>query len=356
MREVLDALAGAFRPPFIQMKPSLQIEVIGLQILGRRLHQAAARIAGNTNRQRADDGARNLVLHGEDVREPPVVGFRPHVVAVGHTAELGGDAQTVAGSLHAVFQHGGHVELAAHAADIGVLPFELEGGPARDHAQSADLGEGVDQVVGQAVAEVLVFFIGTQVHKGKHGNGRRIRSCGPRMRFPGQQVAGGERGQHQKRSNHPPIGPPDTARRGGHFFNRLDRPAWQGFKAGQVPALRQIDPDGVGGAFRFVILLEARSQFDGFHADYAIQARVIRRDPAEDLDAEQRFLELISGEGLLDDAAQEPARPFSARKCATGKDFGQLRADRIRRGLGRAVRAGGNRSVLFPSGGGYGVI
>jgi len=112
------------------------------------------------------------------------------VVAVGHGAELGGDAQAVAGPLHAAFQHGGDVELAAYGADIGVLSLELERGAACDHAQSTDFREGVDEVVGEAVAEVLVFFFGAEVHEGKHGDGGRIRSCGPGMRTADQQVTG----------------------------------------------------------------------------------------------------------------------------------------------------------------------
>jgi hypothetical protein len=52
LSEILDAFAGAFRPLLVQVEPPLQIEVIGLQILRRRLHQAA-RIAGYPNLQRA---------------------------------------------------------------------------------------------------------------------------------------------------------------------------------------------------------------------------------------------------------------------------------------------------------------
>jgi hypothetical protein len=84
----------------------------------------------------------------------------------------------------------------------------------------------------------------------------------------------------------------------------------------------------------------------------AIQAWVIRRVAAENLDAEQCFLELIPNERLLDDEAQEPARPFGSRKCAAGEDFVQLRADSLRRRFRRAIKAG-NRPELFPCRGGH---
>ena len=165
------------------------------------------------------------------------------------------------------------------------------------------------------------------------------------MRSAGQQVTGDQHDQRQKRSNHPRIHPPNTARR---RRKGLNRPTWQRFEAGQIPAFRQIDPDGVGGSLRFVIVLQARLQFDSFHAHHAIQAWVIRRVAAENLDAEQCFLELIPNERLLDDEAQEPARPFGSGKCAASEDFVQLRADSLRRRLPRAIRAGANRSELFP--------
>jgi len=131
---------------------------------------------------------------------------------------------------------------------------------------------------------------------------------------------------------------------------------WQRFEAGQIAALRQIDANGVGGALRLVILLQARAQFDGFHADHAVEARVIRRVAAKHLDAEQRFLQLIANERLLDDEAQEPARALGSRKAAAGENLVQLRAYGLRRRLRRAIGAGGDRSVLFPGGGGHGLI
>ncbi len=103
----------------------------------------------------------------------------------------------------------------------------------------------------------------------------------------------------------------------------------------------------------FVIFLQAGTQFDGFHANDAIQARVVRRVAAEDLDPQQCFFKLITCEGLFYDEAQEPAGAFRSGKGVTGEDLVQLRADSFGRRLCRAAGAGGNGSVRFPGGGGH---
>ena len=54
---------------------------------------------------RGGNAAGDLVLHGEDVAELPVVAFSP-VMATGDCVdELGADSQPLAGAAHAAFQH-----------------------------------------------------------------------------------------------------------------------------------------------------------------------------------------------------------------------------------------------------------
>src|SRR4029077_6184029 len=47
------------------------------------------------------------------------------------------------------------------------FPFELEYRCARHHAQALNVSERADQFFSEAIAEVLVLGIGTQVHEGK---------------------------------------------------------------------------------------------------------------------------------------------------------------------------------------------
>jgi hypothetical protein len=106
--------------------------------------------------ERRDHGFGDLVLHREHVGELAVVGLRPEVVAVGGIDEPGGDAHLVAGLAHAAFEQRSDVELLADAPHILVLSFEGEGRRARGDVQPRHLGEQVEQLLGEAVGEVLL--------------------------------------------------------------------------------------------------------------------------------------------------------------------------------------------------------
>jgi hypothetical protein len=55
------------------------------------------------------DRLRDVVLHGEDIVELAVVGFRPQVRVRGHLDQLRGDAHAVARLAHTAFEDRGHV-------------------------------------------------------------------------------------------------------------------------------------------------------------------------------------------------------------------------------------------------------
>ena len=169
----------------------------------------------------------------------------------------------------------------------GFLPLNWKAEPRATTRNPCDFGEGVNQIVCQAVAEVLVFLIGAQVHERKYGDGRRIRSGGPRMR-PAAHTSrrSTARASASAGAITAPIRPPARPARRQPFSLR----AGQHLETGRYPPLRQIDPDGVGGAFGFVIFLQAGSQFHCFNAYDAIQARIVTTGPAENFDAQQRFL------------------------------------------------------------------
>jgi len=82
--------------------------------------------------------------------------------------ELGHDEQPVAVPANAAFQHGSHVQRLADLPDVAGLSLEREGGRAGHDAQIADPGERSDQLLGQAIAEVLLLGVRTQVHEGEH--------------------------------------------------------------------------------------------------------------------------------------------------------------------------------------------
>src|SRR5262249_41394337 len=117
-------------------------------------------------------GVGDLVLDGEDVRQLAVVRLRPEVVAVGDVDQLGADPQPVAGLADAALQDGADAELFADLADVLVAALEGEGGGAGGDVQPLDPGQGADQLLGQAVAEVLVLGVGAEVAERQDGDGR----------------------------------------------------------------------------------------------------------------------------------------------------------------------------------------
>src|SRR5207244_241133 len=123
--------------------------------------------------QRADDGAGDLVLDREHVVQRTIVALRPKGASVVGGSELRRDAQTVSGLPHRALQHGGDAEQRADPPDVLRLSLEGERGRARGDAQTVDLGERVDQLVADAVAQVLVVRIGAGIHERQHRDGAR---------------------------------------------------------------------------------------------------------------------------------------------------------------------------------------
>ncbi len=79
----LDGAPQVVFPAALPDGPRLQVELVGFDVLGRR--RVALRKLLFPGREfdleLIDDCSRDLVLHREDVRHPPVVGFRPEVKA-----------------------------------------------------------------------------------------------------------------------------------------------------------------------------------------------------------------------------------------------------------------------------------
>jgi hypothetical protein len=78
------------------------------------------------------DGAHNLVLHRKDILDLAVVAFSPPVSCRPRIDELNGDANAVAPSPDAAFQHVAYPELAPDLAHVSWLIFVSEAGVAGD--------------------------------------------------------------------------------------------------------------------------------------------------------------------------------------------------------------------------------
>jgi hypothetical protein len=146
------------------------------------------------------DAPGDVILHRKDVVELPVETVRPSVVAGCHLNELHRHTQAIAGLANAALEQGLDVELFANAPDILALAAELKGRRTRGHAQTVDLRQRVDQLLGQPVTEELLVVRRTHVRERQHGNrgDRRVR---PRHR-------GRRRGRLSRHRRDESIAPP----------------------------------------------------------------------------------------------------------------------------------------------------
>src|SRR5271157_1953001 len=87
--------------------------------------------------------------------------------------QLSGYANPSTSSLNAAFEKRCHAQLLADLPDIRLAAAESERRCPGRHAQSVDARQHGDDFVGQAVAEVFVLLIRTQIRKRQYGNGRR---------------------------------------------------------------------------------------------------------------------------------------------------------------------------------------
>ena len=127
------------------------------------------------DRQRADDLLHHFVLGREDVGQLAIEPVGPEMPAAPGIDELGGDAYAIAGLADAALEHEPHAELAADLLHLDRLALVGEGGVPRDHEQAGDLRKIGDQVLGHAVAEILLLGIAAHVGEWQHGDRRLVR-------------------------------------------------------------------------------------------------------------------------------------------------------------------------------------
>ena len=115
----------------------------------------------NVTFKRSGDRARDLVLHVEDVLQLAVVALGPELEAVARVDQLHGDADAVARAAHAALEHRRDAELVGDRRADRRRLSERERRRARRDAQTRQLRERVEDLLGDAVAEpVLVLARG----------------------------------------------------------------------------------------------------------------------------------------------------------------------------------------------------
>ena len=150
----------------VQKLTAREVVVVGLEVGVVTGCGARRDVSGH----RGSDGGGDLGLDVEDVGELAVVGLGPEL-SPALVEELRRYAQLAARLAHAALQDVAHTEHRADALDPDGAVLERERGRAADHVQLTDARERVQDLLGDAVAEVAVVGIVADVGEGKHGDG-----------------------------------------------------------------------------------------------------------------------------------------------------------------------------------------
>ena len=131
---------------------------------------------------RGDDRLGDLVLHREHVGEAAIVTLGPDVASSCDVVELRRDAHAVAVLAHAAFDYVTDSEFLPDLLDVNGLAFESERRVPRDDEEPAQLGKSGDEVLADAVREILLLRIVAHVDEGQHRDGGTVgqRQRGPR--------------------------------------------------------------------------------------------------------------------------------------------------------------------------------
>ena len=172
--EQLLAAREALGSHLVPLEEAHEIGVVRLEVFGVALDDRRPLSTQELHLEVFDDGEGDLVLDLEDVLETPVETLRPQVRAVPHIDELGSDAQPVAGLAHAPLDDGPDVQSTADLTHVLILALEGEGRGPRHHAQALHLGQGVDDLLGNTVAEELLLGIGRQIGERQHRHRRPV--------------------------------------------------------------------------------------------------------------------------------------------------------------------------------------
>ena len=166
--KVTDGLGRAFRGPLVPREPAHQVEVVRVHIVGVALRHRIGQLAKETDPQYGNNGARQFLLQREDVSHFAIEALGPDQPPVVDVGQLHRNAKAAARSSHRPIEHTFDAE--ARPDRLPTLGAALEGKDrrARCHLEPADIGQGVDQFLGDAVAQVLGVGLRAGVHEGKH--------------------------------------------------------------------------------------------------------------------------------------------------------------------------------------------
>jgi hypothetical protein len=127
------------------------------------------------------DHTGDLVLDGENILHLTVVAVGPQMHPGCPIDQLGGDSHPPRGAPNAAFDHIAGIKLGAEFGQVDPASLELKGGCAANDHEIAKAGKVGNDVLGQAIGEILV-DPGAQVVEGEYRQDRLFRPGRPCVR------------------------------------------------------------------------------------------------------------------------------------------------------------------------------
>ena len=135
----------------------------------------------------------------------PVVLLAPDMRVVAGVHQLRADRESVSSLDDSSREHRPHAELSPDGPGVHVLSFVVKGRAPRNHLDPRDLRYGVDQALGDSIAQVLGIRIASRVDERQHG--QRVNRSGSR---PQPEHRRGER--RERSDTHGPSERAESAR------------------------------------------------------------------------------------------------------------------------------------------------
>ena len=163
---------GAIAPTAAQEEGTPhQVVLVGLGVGGRAAGDEGALLRQQLHLEGVDDAAGDLVLEREDIVQAAVVAIGPEMPAAAAVDQLDGDAHAVPGLAYAALEDVADTERVRRLAHFDGLALVGEDRAARDDEQRGHARQVGDDVLGEAVGEILLLGIAADVGERQHGDG-----------------------------------------------------------------------------------------------------------------------------------------------------------------------------------------
>ena len=169
-----------------ELRPGLQIDVVGLRIRGRPRRDRLQFLRQQLQSERGDDVLRDIVLEGKDIREVPIEALGPEMAAGRPVGQLRGYANSASRLPHAAFQDISDLQPAGQLIDLDRPALEAEGRAPGDDEDGRHLREVGDDVLGDTVADVFLLRIAAHIREGEDDDRRLLRRGLRRQLFGGR--------------------------------------------------------------------------------------------------------------------------------------------------------------------------